>query len=169
METAVAVTTELAATEPLSCLSVVIPARDEEGCIRSTVEHLHLELSIHNVPHEIVVVDDGSQDSTWQILTDLCERIPELHPVQNKGANGFGRAIISGLDAMHGDAVVLMMADESDDCRDVVTYWQTLNQGYDCVFGSRFIKGGGTIDYPRFKLIMNRLSTRLCELPFISP
>ena len=153
METAVAVRRRSRS----HCLSVVIPARDEEGCIRSTVEHLHLELSLHGVPHEIVVVDDGSKDSTWQILTDLRERIPELHPVQNNGAHGFGRAIIRGLDAMQGDAVVIMMADESDDCRDVVSYWQTLNQGYDCVFGSRFIKGGGTIDYPRFKLIMNRL------------
>ena len=49
---------------------------------------------------------------------------------------------------MTGDAVVIMMADESDDCRDVVRYWQELNKGWDCVFGSRFIKGGGVIDYP---------------------
>jgi dolichol-phosphate mannosyltransferase len=139
------------AAEPLSCLSI---------------EHLHLELTLHNVPHEIVVVDDGSQDSTWQILTDLCERIPELHPVQNKGAHGFGRAIICGLDSMQGDAVVIMMADESDDCRDVVTYWQMLNQGYDCVFGSRFIRGGGTIDYPRFKMIMNRIVNTMVRIAF---
>jgi len=44
---------------------------------------------------------------------------------------------------MRGDAVVVMMADESDDCRDVVRYWLGLNEGWDCVFGSRFIKGGG--------------------------
>jgi len=82
--------------EPLSLLSVVIPARDEEGCIRSTVEHLHLELCLHRVQHEIVVVDDGSQDSTWQVLSDLADHIPELHPVQNNGAHGFGRAICAG-------------------------------------------------------------------------
>src|SRR5580704_1221839 len=161
METAVAV-----AAEPLACLSIVIPARDEEGCIRSTVEHLHLELSLHNVPHEIVVVDDGSQDSTWQILTGLCEHIPELHPVQNTGAHGFGRAIIRGLDSMQGDCVVIMMADKSDDCRDVVTYWQTLNQGYDCVFGRRFIRRGGRIDYPRFKMIMNRIVNTMVRIAF---
>jgi dolichol-phosphate mannosyltransferase len=164
-DTAVVPTQTLVA-EPLSRLSIVIPARDEEGCILSTVEHLHLELSIHKVPHEIVVVDDGSSDSTWQILTDLAQHIPELHPVQNTGAHGFGRAIIAGLDAMQGDAVVIMMADESDDCRDVVTYWQTLNQGYDCVFGSRFIKGGGTIDYPRFKLTMNRIVNTALRIVF---
>jgi len=53
---------------------------------------------------------------------------------------------------------VIMMADESDDCRDVVTYWNALNEGYDCVFGSRFVKGGGTIDYPWLKLRINRLA-----------
>ena len=41
-----------------------------------------------------------------------------------------------------------MMADESDDCRDVVRYWQLLNEGWDAVFGSRFVRGGGVIDYP---------------------
>ncbi len=53
---------------------------------------------------------------------------------------------------MEGDAAVVMMADESDDCRDVVRYWKTLNEGYDAVFGSRFMKGGGVIDYPVIKL-----------------
>jgi len=161
METAVA---DRAGT--LSLLSVVIPARDEEGCIRSTVEHLHLELCIHRVPHEIVVVDDGSHDATWQVLEDLRLRIAELHPVQNTGAHGFGRAICAGLNAMQGDAVVIMMADESDDCRDVVRYWQTLNEGYDCVFGSRFIRGGGVIDYPRLKLTMNRLVNTALRIVF---
>jgi len=154
------------AADPLSLLSIVIPARDEEGCIRSTVEHLHLELNLHQVPHEIVVVDDGSSDTTWQILTDLRERIPELHPVQNAGLHGFGRAIIHGLDNMRGDAVVIMMADESDDSRDTVRYWQVLNEGYDCVFGSRFIKGGGTIDYPRFKLTVNRVVNTAIRIIF---
>jgi dolichol-phosphate mannosyltransferase len=143
---------------PLSLLSIVLPARDEEGCICSTVEHLHVELRIHNIPHEIVVVDDGSKDRTWELLTQLQTRLPELHPVKNEGLHGFGRAIIKGLDSMKGDAAVIMMADESDDCRDVVRYWAELNKGYDCVFGSRFMKGGGVIDYPRIKLAVNRMA-----------
>lgn len=139
-------------------LSIVIPARDEEGCIASTVEHLYVELRLHNVPHEIVVVDDGSSDSTWERLQETCGRVPTLNPLQNSGLNGFGRAIIYGLDNMNGDAAVIMMADESDDCRDVVRYWHLLNQGWDAVFGSRFSKGGGTIDYPWLKLRVNRLA-----------
>ena len=68
--------------EGLRLLSVVIPARDEEGCIASTVQHLHLELSLNHIPHEIVVVDDGSTDTTWDILQQLRATLPELAPVQ---------------------------------------------------------------------------------------
>ncbi len=150
----------------LQLLSVVIPARDEEGCICSTVEHLYIELRLHGVPHEVIVVDDGSTDSTWQMLSALKERVPTLNPIRNDGPHGFGRAIIRGFDHMAGDAVVVMMADESDDCRDVVRYWRLLNEGWDAVFGSRFIKGGGVIDYPWLKLKVNRLANLLIRLMF---
>lgn len=153
----------------LKLLSVVIPARDEEGCVTSTVEHLHLELRLNQIPHEIVVVDDGSSDRTWPLLQELRERIAELRPIQNPGPHGFGRAIICGLHHMTGDAVVIMMADESDDCRDVVRYWDKLNEGWDCVFGSRFVKGGGTIDYPWVKLQVNRLANTFLRLLFNIP
>ena len=142
----------------LTLLSVVIPARNEEGCIASTVEHLHLELRLHQIPHEIIVVDDASTDRTWPVLQTLQETLPELTALQNPAPHGFGRAIAYGLDRMRGDAAVIMMADESDDCRDVVRYWRLLNDGYDCVFGSRFMRGGGVIDYPRLKLRVNRVA-----------
>jgi dolichol-phosphate mannosyltransferase len=67
---------------------------------------------------------------------------------------------------MRGDAVVIMMADESDDCRDVVRYWHSLNEGYDCVFGSRFLKHGGVIDYPPLKLALNRAANAFIRLLF---
>ena len=152
--------------KPLQLISVVIPARDEEGCIASTIEHLHLELELRGVPHEIIVVDDGSRDSTWQILQEEERKINQLKPIKSKGPHGFGCAITKGLDAMTGDAVVIMMADESDDCRDVVRYWEKLNEGFECVFGSRFTKGGGTIDYPAVKLLMNRLANLFVRVLF---
>ncbi|HMP85011.1 MAG TPA: glycosyltransferase family 2 protein, partial [Verrucomicrobiota bacterium] len=158
--------TTVPSAPPLKLLSVVIPARDEEGCIAATVEHLHLELSMNDVPHEIVVVDDGSRDRTWEILQQLTRTNSSLRPVKNEGLHGFGRAIICGIDSVNGDAVVVMMADESDDCRDVVRYWKLLNEGWDCVFGSRFLKGGGVIDYPWLKLRINRLANLFIKVLF---
>ena len=155
--------------EPLHLLSIVIPARDEEGRIGATVEHLYVELRLHGIEHEIVVVDDGSADSTWKVLEDAKCRVPTLRPMQNSDEHGFGKAITFGLDRIQGDAVVIMMADESDDCRDVVRYWQLLNEGWDAVFGSRFIKGGGVIDYPAHKLFINRMANLFLRLLFHVP
>jgi len=154
---------------PLEKLSIVIPARDEEGCIAATVEHLDVELRLQGVPHEIVVVDDGSSDATWKVLSEIRSRMPCLVPVQNSGAHGFGRAITFGFEHASGDAIVVMMADESDDCRDVVRYWEILNEGWDAVFGSRFIRGAGVIDYPKHKLLVNRMANLFLRVLFHVP
>lgn len=150
----------------LRLLTVIIPARDEAGCIASTVEHLHLELSLSGVPHEIVVVDDGSTDATWELLCNTATKMIELVPVKNGPPHGFGRALQKGISAASGDAIIFMMADESDDCRDVVRYWRKLQEGYDCVFGSRFMKGGGVIDYPKVKLLLNRMANAFIRFIF---
>jgi len=153
-------------SRPVELLSVVIPARDEALCVEETVEHLHLELRLHKIPHEIVIVDDGSTDATWDTINNIGERVPELRPVRNEGRNGYGRAVQCGLDAAAGDAVVILMADGSDDYRDVVHYWNTLNQGFDCVFGSRFIKGGAAVDYPLMKYVLNRSANLIIRVLF---
>ena len=150
----------------LKLFSVVIPARDESEGITSTVENLHDVLTKHGIPHEIIVVDDGSVDGTLEVIQAITSRIKELRAIRNDGPNGFGLAIILGLTHMRGDAAVIVMADKSDDPEDVVRYWEKLNEGYECVFGSRFIKGGSVVDYPRFKLLVNRLANLFIKLLF---
>jgi dolichol-phosphate mannosyltransferase len=118
----------------LTLYSVVIPARDEEASLPPTLHAIHAEFTRAGIPHELIVVDDGSKDTTWSVLQNLRAEIPTLAPVQNTGLHGFGRAIVYGLNHMRGDAVVIMMADASDSPADAVTYWRLLNQGYECAF-----------------------------------
>jgi dolichol-phosphate mannosyltransferase len=151
---------------PLALFSIVIPARDEEASLPETLRDLHAAFARENVPHEIVVVDDGSRDGTWAVLAGLKESVPTLVPLQNPGPHGFGRAVLYGLNHMQGDACAIMMADASDSPADAVRYWRLLNEGWDCAFGSRFVKGGKVIDYPRVKLLVNRLANLLVRLGF---
>ncbi len=154
---------------PLTLFSVVIPARDEEESLPSTLAAIYATFAAEKIPHEIVVVDDGSKDRTWTVLQELRAAIPTLRPTQNLGQHGFGRAIVWGLDQSKGDAVVIMMADASDAPSDAVKYWKLLGQGYDCAFGSRFVSGGKVVDYPRVKLFVNRLANFLVRIGFNIP
>jgi dolichol-phosphate mannosyltransferase len=153
----------------LKLFSVVIPARDEEDALPAMLRELHSEFVRRSIPHEIVVVDDGSQDGTWRTLQALQPEILTLTPLKNPGPYGFGCAVTYGLDRSRGDAVVLMMADASDSPADAAKYWDLLNQGYECAFGSRFVRGGGATDYPRMKLFLNRLANLFIRTLFHIP
>jgi len=143
-------------------LSVVIPAYNEEGSIVETVTTLHQTLEAEKIEHEIVVVNDNSKDNTLKILEDLQKEISTLVFYTNPGPNGFGYAVRYGLDRFSGDCVAIMMADLSDDPADLVRFYFRMREGkYDCVFGSRWIRGGKVIDYPQPKNFLNRLVNNL--------
>jgi dolichol-phosphate mannosyltransferase len=71
-------------------LSVVIPARDEEGCIEQTLVDVAAMLLREQIPYEIVVVDDGSTDQTPALVRSVTERYPGVRLVSNTGTHGFG-------------------------------------------------------------------------------
>jgi dolichol-phosphate mannosyltransferase len=150
-------------------LSVVIPAHDEEGHIEETVRCLVTTLSGAGINHEIVVVNDNSQDRTEDILRQLQAELPSVRYLNNAPPNGFGFAVRSGLAEFRGDAVVIIMADGSDRPGDVVAFYHKLQQGFDCVFGSRFLRESKVVGYPWPKLILNRLGNLFIKLLFLLP
>ena len=139
-------------------LSVVIPAHNEEGRIGGTVRDLYRALHAAGIPHEVLVVNDNSHDGTERVLDELRREVPTLRYINNSPPNGFGFAVRAGLVAFKGDAIAIVMADASDSPDDLVAYYRALQDGYDCVFGSRFIAGATVVDYPWPKLVMNRLA-----------
>jgi dolichol-phosphate mannosyltransferase len=138
-------------------LSVVIPAHNEEGSVGETVRAVTAALRDAAIKHEVIVVDDGSTDGTAAVVARLAEADPAVRCVRSPYANGFGFAVRAGLEAFTGDGVAIVMADLSDDPRDLVAYQRLLEAGYDCAFGSRFIRGGRAEGYPAVKLVLNRV------------
>ena len=147
-------------------LSVVIPARDEGGSVGETLRLVIDALRSASIPAEIVVVDDGSRDDTAARVRDVAARHPEVKLVRNEGRHGFGMAVRTGLQNITGEAVAIMMADASDSAEDLVAYYRKLEEGWDCVFGSRFIRGSRVHDYPAHKLVINRIANWFIQTLF---
>jgi dolichol-phosphate mannosyltransferase len=148
-------------------LSVVIPSHNEEGCIESTVRQLHKELARANIQHEIVIINDHSVDRTENVAAQIASAVPEVRYLNNPYAAGFGLAVSFGLEHFSGDAVAVYMADASDRPEDLIRFFTEMSdRGVDCVFGSRFSPGAKVIDYPRLKLILNRLANHGIRLLF---
>ena len=147
-------------------LSVVIPAHNEEGQIANTVEDVAAALQDANIRYEILVVNDNSADRTEPIVRALGRRNSAVRCVNNDPPNGFGFAVRRDLAEFRGDVVAIVMADGSDMPADLVAFYRKLHEGYDCVFGSRFSRGGRVVDYPRPKLLLNRLGNWFIQLLF---
>jgi dolichol-phosphate mannosyltransferase len=147
-------------------LSVVIPAHNEAGSIAGTLRKTIDALDAASIEHEILVIDDASVDGTPAVVEALAAEHPQVVCLGSHHPRGFGFTVRAGLERFTGDAVAVMMADGSDDPADLVRYHELLEQGYDCVFGSRFIAGGKVYDYPRLKLIVNRLANWFIRVLF---
>ncbi len=147
-------------------LSVIIPARNEAENLWKCITEISSELEIHSIDNEILIIDDGSTDNTPIIIHSLLAEYKSVRYIKNDGENGFGRAIQLGLKEFSGDAVAIMMADRSDSPNDLIKYWNALNDGYECAFGSRFIKSSRVIDYPVIKLVANRIVNILIRYSF---
>ncbi len=150
----------------INLLSLVIPAHNEEDCIVNTIHNISEHLDRAQINYEILVVNDNSKDNTENLLQALHEQNSRVRYVNNYYPNGFGFAVRCGLENFKGEAVAIVMADNSDSPENIVDYYNKIQEGYDCVFGSRFVKGGKVIDYPSYKLIINRMANLFISVLF---
>lgn len=146
--------------------SVVIPAHNEEGCIESTLDKLVEKLDQEGIDFEIFVTADHCSDNTESILQEYSSKEIRVRWGTNPSEPGFGMAVRNGLENFTGDAVAIYMADASDSPEDLCCYFRKIEEGAECVFGSRFIKGGKVVDYPLHKLILNRFTNFLIRFMF---
>ena len=147
-------------------LSVIIPAYNEELTLDASIKSFSDALNSAGLDFELLVIDDGSSDGTKQKLVELEKIYPSMRHITNEGKHGFGHAVRCGLAHYRGDAVSVVMADSSDSPQDLIAYYEKIREGYQCAFGSRFIKGAQVDDYPHFKRMLNRMGNWLIAVLF---
>lgn len=140
-------------------ISIIIPARNEENNLRSTVENIVKKLE---VPFEIIIVNDNSTDKTKEIAENLTKdkRIRVVNRTKNPG---FGFAVKDGFKVAKGFAMVPVMADLCDDPNTINEMYEKIKD-YDIVIGSRYMEGGKVIGAPFFKRFVSKNYSRLMNL-----
>ena len=151
----------------INSVNILVPLKNEEKGIKNLVENLTLILDKIDKQTNITLIDDHSSDQTWNILKQYEQKFDFIKIYKNENLSGFGNALRFGINKNHDDAIIFFMGDCSDSPRDIIEYVKYLDQGYDCVFGSRFIKGSKLYDYPLIKLIVNRLANNFIRLLFL--
>ena len=147
-------------------VSIIIPIRNEEFLLKKIIEQL--ENKLKNLEYEIVLRNDFSTDNTFLVLKKLIENKNQFKLYNNK-KKGLGGAITEGINNSSGELICIMMSDLSDDIEDFKKYYNLIKEeGVDAIFGSRFIRGSKITDYPKKKLILNRIFNIVTKILFIS-
>ena len=139
-------------------LSIVIPSYNEQGNIEHTAEVVTRIMQENNIPFEMVFVNDGSTDKTWDKLTELCRVNP--HAVAVNFSRNFGKeaAIFAGLKTARGDAVVLMDCDLQHPPETIVEMYDIWsNNDIDIVEGRKKSRGKEKGLYKAFSLFFYKL------------
>ena len=122
-------------------LSVIIPAYNEEKCIKTAYNTLNSLLADNNIDSEFIFVDDGSQDKTYEIITELAnesENITGLHFSRNFGKEA---AISAGLSAVNGDCAVVIDCDLQHPPEKIIEMYRLWEQGYEIIEGVKRDRG----------------------------
>ena len=145
-------------------LSIIIPCRDEYENVEIISENIKKKINLKE--YEIIFINDFSNDKTEERLKFLSSQFKNIYFYNNLN-KGLGGAIKLGLKKSIGKYITILMADSADDIDDLNKYIEIMKKNeYDAIFGSRFIKGGKTINYPIIKLMMNRLANNFIKVLF---
>lgn len=138
-------------------VSVVIPARDEREALAVLIPETARALDSAGLSGEIVVVDDGSQDGTWELLEHLSHSIPILSAIQLRQSFGQTAALQAGFDHSRGDIVVTMDGDGQNDPADIPKLLAAIHQGAEVVCGWRTHRQDSGVSKRLPSTVANRL------------
>ncbi len=145
-------------------LSIIVPVRNESDSLKDIFEYFSKNLE--NTNYEVLIINDFSQDNTLSNAKSLFSENKNFKVFDNQ-KKGLGGAINLGIEKAVGANIAIMMADQSDDIKDLIKYNNLMNlENYDAILGSRFLKESIVSDYPVQKLVLNRLFNYFVGLIF---
>ena len=149
-------------------LSIIIPVKNEEDIILETLHQFEISW-LTNIDHEILIIDDNSDDKTFELVDKFVSQKIKVNLIKNKGKD-LGAAIITGIENSSKLNVAIYMSDMSDSLEDLKQYYDFINSNdqIDAVFGSRFISGSKVNNYPKLKLFLNRIANNIIKIIFFS-
>ena len=147
-------------------VSIIIPVRNEEHVIEKIINEL--ENNLLDLQYEIVFVNDFSTDNTFKIIEKKIVNKTQIKLYENN-KKGLGGALSLGVIKSTGEFICIMMSDLSDSIEDFKKYYDIISkENVDAVFGSRFIAGSKINEYPKKKLILNRIFNLITKIIFLS-
>jgi dolichyl-phosphate beta-glucosyltransferase len=137
-------------------LSIIVPAYNEERRLPNTLPRTVAFLQAQDYPGEVIVVDDGSVDSTADVVEEMAARLPYLTLIRNEH-RGKGYAVKTGMLAAQGEHLFICDADLSMPIEEVVRFLPPALEGYDVAIGSREVEGARRYDEPSHRHLMGRV------------
>jgi len=123
-----------------SLISVIIPLYNEEESISELADSVKNAFSKLNYDYEIIFVDDGSTDKSYEIIKDINVRDNKVHCIKFRRNYGKSAALAAGFKKAKGDIVITMDADLQDDPEEIPELIEKINSGYDLVSGWKKIR-----------------------------
>lgn len=142
-------------------LSIVIPTYNERDSIEDQIKKIFNSLDKAGISAEVVIVDDDSPDKTWEHCESLKSKY-NLQVLRRIGKKGLSSAVIDGFGIAGGDIKGVMDADGSHDAEILPDMVKAITDGEcDLAIGSRYIKGGGTKDWPWVRIFISKFAISL--------
>jgi glycosyltransferase involved in cell wall biosynthesis len=150
----------------MTMLSVLIPIKDERDNVGPLHEQLTAVLRPTGWDYEIVFVDDGSADDSFQLLDDLAVRDDRVKVVRLRRNYGQTAALLAGIDWSRGSIIVTMDGDLQNDPADIPALIAKLDEGYDVVLGQRMNRQDSFVIRKLPSLMANWLIRKVTNIPF---
>jgi len=145
--------------------SIVIPAYNESARIPATLESVVSCIRANRWAAEVVVVNDGSTDSTAQLVRDFAQRAPEVRLLENPGNRGKGYSVRAGILQAQGEIVMFTDSDLSAPIEEAERLFTALANGADIAIGSRWLESGRqTHRQPLYRQIFGRCFNMVCRM-----